>query len=164
MKLFKILLIALIPLVFVSCISLQPVRITRNATLDNYTFFYVTPTETKTGSSGVEYNLGSGIVVSSPTKSTNPADIISGFFIKRGLVRLPELKNDLADKTIIINYGETGRRRVGLDGYAIEITLQIISAKTSDVICVVTGEGVGDTEADDVRIAINRCLEELYKQ
>ena len=75
---------------------------------------------------------------------------------------MPEIKNDLAEKTMIINYGETGRRPAGL-GYTIEITLQILSAKTNEVLCVVTGEGQGETEADDIRIAINRCLEELYK-
>ena len=76
---------------------------------------------------------------------------------------MPEVKSDLADKTMIINYGETGRRSTGL-GYTIEIKLQILSAKTSEVICVVTGEGQGETEADDIRIAINRCLEEMYRQ
>ena len=160
MKLKKIILLTLMPLVFASCVTLQPVRVTRNTSLDNYTYFYITPTEAKTGSTGGVYY---GVYGSSLSKSTNPADIISGYLIKRGMVRLPEVKSDLADKTMIINYGETGRRSTGL-GYTIEITLQILSAKTSEVICVVTGEGQGETEADDIRIAINRCLEEMYKQ
>ena len=143
--------------------TLQPVRVTRNASLDNYTYFYITPTETKTGSTGGVYGNGYGVYGSSTSKSTNPADIITGYLIKRGLIRLPEIKSDLADKTMIINYGETGRRSTGLGGYTIEITMQILSAKTNEVICVVTGEGQGETEADDIRIAINRCLEEIYK-
>ncbi len=160
----KIILLALMSLLLVSCVvSLQPVRVTRNASLDNYTYFYITPTETKTGSSGGVYGNGYGVYGSSTSKSTNPADIISGYLIKRGMVRLPEVKNDLADKTMIINYGETGRRNTST-GYTIEVTLQFISAKTNNVICVVTGEGQGQTEADDIRIAINRCLEEMYKQ
>ncbi len=162
MKLKNIIVFALMPLLFASCASLQPVKITRNAPLDQFTYFYITPTEAKTGSSGVGYNLGNGIYASSPTKSTNPADIIVGHLIKRGFIRLPEIKDELADRTMIINYGETGRRSTGL-GYTIEITLQILSAKTSEVVCVVTGEGQGETEADDIRIAINRCLEEMYK-
>ena len=164
MKLKKITLLALMPLIFASCVSLQPVRVTRNASLDNYTYFYITPTETKTGSSGEVYGNGYGVYGSSYSKSTNPADIISGYLIKRGLVRLPEVKSNLANKTMIINYGETGRRSTGLGGYTIEITLQILSAKTNEVVCVVTGEGQGETEADDIRIAITRCLEELYIQ
>lgn len=164
MKLKKITLLALMPLIFASCVSLQPVRVTRNTSLDNYTYFYITPTETKTGSTGGVYGNGYGVYGSSLSKSTNPADIISGYLIKRGMVRLPEVRSDLADKTMIINYGETGRRSTGLGGYTIEITLQILSAKTNEVVCVVTGEGQGETEADDIRIAINRCLEELYRQ
>lgn len=163
MKLKRNILIALIPILFASCVSLQPVRVTRNSSLDQYTYFYITPTETKTGSSGGVYGNGYGVYGSSISKSTSPADIISGYLIKRGLVRLPEIKSDLADKTMIINYGETGRRSTGLGGYTIEVTLQVLSAKTSGVICVITGEGQGDTEADDIRIAINRCLEEMYK-
>lgn len=163
MKQKRNILIALIPLLFASCVSLQPVRVTRNSSLDQYTYFYITPTETKTGSSGGVYGNGYGVYGSSRSKSTNPADIISGYLIKRGLVRLPEVKSDLADKTMIINYGETGRRSTGLGGYTIEVTLQVLSAKTSDVICVITGEGQGETEADDIRIAINRCLDEMYK-
>lgn len=150
------------PLLFASCVTLQPVRVMRNAPLDSFAYFYITPTETKTGSSGGVYGNGNGVYGSSRSKSTNPADIITGHLIKRGLVRLPEIRSDLEDKTMIINYGETGRRSTGL-GYTIEITMQILSAKTSEVICVVTGEGQGETEADDIRIAINRCLEELYK-
>ena len=164
MKLKKIISLALMPLIFASCVTLQPVRVTRDASLDNYTYFYITPTETKMGSTGGVYGTGYGVYGSSTSKSTNPADIISGYLIKRGMVRLPELKNDLADRAMIINYGETGRRSTGLGGYTIEITLQILSAKTSEVICVVTGEGQGETEADDIRIAINRCLEEMYRQ
>ena len=164
MKLKRNILIALMPLFFASCVSLQPVRVTRNSSLNQYTYFYITPTETKTGSSGGVYGNGYGVYGSSISKSTNPADVISGYLIKRGLVRLPEIKSDLADKTMIINYGETGRRSTGLGGYTIEVTLQVLSAKTSEVICVITGEGQGKTEADDVRIAINRCLEEMYRQ
>lgn len=163
MKLKRCILIALMPLLFASCVSLQPVRVTRNSSLDQYTYFYITPTETKTGSSGGVYGNGYGVYGSSRSKSTNPADIISGYLIKRGLVRLPDIKSDLADKTMIINYGETGRRSTGLGGYTIEVTLQVLSAKTSEVLCVITGEGQGETEADDIRIAINRCLSEMYK-
>ena len=137
MKLKKIIVLTLVPLIFASCVILQPVRVTRSASLDNFTYFYITPTETKTGSSGGVYGHGYGVYGSSHSKSTNPADIISGYLIKRGMIRLPEVKDNLADKTMIINYGETGRRSTGL-GYTIEITLQILSAKTSEVICVVT--------------------------
>lgn len=167
MILKKSILFILSSLLFASCVvkelQLQPVCVTRYNTLDQYTYFYTTPTEPKTSSSGSVFGYGYGVYGYNRTKSTNPADIISGFMIKKGFIQLPELNNELADKTIIINYGETGRRNTG-SGYTIEITLQIISAKTNEIICIVTGEGQGETEADDIRIAINRCLEELYQQ
>lgn len=163
MKLKKIILLALMPLIFTSCVSLQPVKITRNAPLDQYTYFYITPTETKTSSSSVGYRFRNGIYLNPPNRSTNPADLITAYLINKGLVRIPEIKDELSDKTMIINYGETGRRRIN-SGSSTAVTLQIISAKTSEVLCIVTGEGRGQTEADDIRIAINRCLEELYRQ
>ena len=163
MILKKSILFILTSLLFASCVELQPVCVTRYNTLDQYTYFYITPTGTKTSSSGGVFSNGFGVYGLSQTKSTNPADIISGFMIKKGLIQLPELNNELAEKTIIINYGETGRRNTGF-GYTIEITLQILSAKTNEIICIVTGEGQGETEADDIRIAINRCLEELYQK
>lgn len=163
MKTRLFILIVLLSFVLVSCESLMPVSVHRNSSVGGYKYFYITPTETKTGSSGGMYSVGSGLYGVTTSKSTNPADVISGYLIKRGLVRLPEIKDDLADKTMVINYGETGRRSVGF-GYAIEITLQIISAKTNEVICVLTGEGKGETEADDIRIAINRCLQEMYME
>lgn len=160
MKLTKIILFVLIPLMFVSCVTLKPVKVTRNASLYDYTYFYITPTETKVGGYGYGgYGYGSFY----QSKSTNPADVISGYLIKRGMVRLPEVKSDLLEKTMIINYSETGRRKTFLGGYTIEITLQVLSAKTNEVLCVITGEGQGSTEADDIRIAINRCLNEMYK-
>ena len=45
-----------------------------------------------------------------------------------------------------------------------EITLQFVSALDHSLICVTTAEGQGSTEADDIRIAINRALEALFKE
>ena len=59
------------------------------------------------------------------------------------------------------NYGETGRRNV-FWGYTIEITLQILSADTLEVLCTTTAEGMGSTEADDIRIAITRAMEAIF--
>ena len=164
MILKKSILFILTSLLFASCVELQPVCVTRYNTLDQYTYFYITPTGTKTSSSGGVFSNGFGVYGLSQTKSTNPADIISGFMIKKGLIQLPELNNELAEKTMIINYGETGRCNMDFSADIIEITLQILSAKTNEIICVVTGEGHGETEADGIRVAIYRCLEELYQK
>ena len=50
----------------------------------------------------------------------------------------------------------------GLLGYTIEITLQFLSADTHEVVCTSTAEGMGETEADDIRIAIQKALTEVF--
>ena len=93
----------------------------------------------------------------------NPSDVISGVLIKEGFIILPELKPELSNETLIVNYGESGRRNRGL-GYTIEVTIQFISAKTKQMICSCTAEGQGETEADDIRQAIRRALDGLFSK
>ena len=81
--------------------------------------------------------------------------------MKNNFIILPEIKPELSDKTLIVNYGESGRRNRGL-GYTIEVTIQFISAKTHERVCTCTAEGQGETEADDIRKAIRRALSELF--
>ena len=64
---------------------------------------------------------------------------------------------------MIINYGESGRRNRGL-GYTIEVTIQFVSAKSNELICSCTAEGQGETETDDIRQAITRCISGLLKE
>ena len=52
---------------------------------------------------------------------------------KKGFIRLPEQKEELNDKTLIVNYGESGKRNRGL-GYTIEVTIQFVSAKSNELI------------------------------
>lgn len=137
--------------------KLRPATSLKNASLDSYTYIYVTQTNSLTSSSGITIN---GDLLST-SNTVNPADLITGIFIKEGLIRLPELKPELADETLIINYGESGKRNTGLGGYTLEVTIQLISAKTSSLVCSCTAEGQGSTEADDIRQAITRCLNEL---
>ena len=125
--------------------------------ISNYNFFYITPTNSLTSSTGSTIN---GMYISS-SKSVNPSDVITGILIKQGLIRLPELNPELNDQTLLINYGESGRRNTGLGGYTIEVTIQLISAKTNALACNCSAEGQGSTEADDIRIAISRCMNEI---
>ena len=81
---------------------------------------------------------------------------------KNGFIRLPELKNELSEETLIINYGESGRRNTGMGGYTIEVTIQFVSAKSNELISSCTAEGQGQTEVDDIRQAITRCLSVLF--
>ena len=136
---------------------LQPVASIKNGEIEKYKYIFIYPTENLSSSSGYTIN---GQYYSS-SKSLNPANVISGILSKKGLIRIPELKPELNDETLIVNYGESGRRSVGLGGYTIEVTIQFISAKTTSLICSCTAEGLGATEVDDIRQAISRCLAEL---
>jgi len=163
MKRIYILTIAIINLFLISsCGSLKAPTIHQFNSIEGYRYVYITPTAELTSSTGVAYAVGNGLYGNS-SKTINPSDVISGIFLKNGFIRLPELKPDLSDQTIVVNYGESGRRNKGL-GYTIEVTIQILSAKTNEPICICTAEGQGETEADDIRIAINRALTPLFEK
>jgi len=158
--LIKPLRLLIISLLTVGCATLQPATSVQNASLDSYKYFYITPTNSLTSNSGV--TIGGQYYSSSET--VNPSDVITGILTKDGLIRLPEIKPELSDETLIINYGESGRRNTGLGGYTIEVTTQFVSAKTNSLICSCTAEGQGSTEAEDIRQAINRCLNEVTRK
>lgn len=158
MKLLRI--VAMVGLIFMcSCASLKPVIVNQHSQLDGYKYVYITPTSSLTSSSGSVSN-GNGSTIS---RSVNPSDTISGYLIKNGYVITPQIEPELASKTLIINYGQSGRRNIcgGWFGYTTEITLQFLSADTYEVVCTSTAEGQGTTEADDIRIAIIRALDEV---
>jgi hypothetical protein len=162
MKSFKLLSVICSLLFFSSCTSLQPVVVTRHTPLDGYRYVYITPTSGLSSSSGGVYGGTYGVYGSTQSNSVNPSDIIAGHMIRKGFVQVPEIKPELASQTLIVNYGESGRRNVFGGGHTIEITLQFLSAQTHEVVCTSTAEGMGKTEADDIRIAINRALDEIF--
>lgn len=145
---------------FSGCASMRPPIInTYDDTIYNYRYFYVSPTGDYASNSGVYGNqLG---VYGGATKSINPATIISGILLKNGFIQVNEVNSKNIKETMIVNFGETGRRNVNF-GYSIEVTIQFVSAYTQLPICSCTAEGQGETEADDVRKAIQRALEPLF--
>ena len=139
------------------CTSLKPVTTINNGSIEKYKYIYISPTKSLTSSTGATY----GSQYYSTSKSVNPSDVITGILAKEGFILLPELKNELAKETLIVNYGESGKRNTGLGGYTIEVTIQFVSYKSSSLVCSCTAEGQGSTEADDIRQAITRCLSSL---
>lgn len=159
MKTIRFLMFFIMSIWISSCTSLRPPTIIKNGSIENYKYIFISPTNSLTSSSGA--TIGGQYYSSS--KSVNPSDVITGILSKEGFIRLPELKPELTDETLIVNYGESGRRNRGL-GYTIEVTIQFISAKSYTPICSCTAEGQGDTEADDIRQAITRCLTGLMSK
>ena len=156
----KILLLSLIFSIFLftSCVTLKDAEVTKNEDFSNYKYFIVNATETLNSSTGATI-YGGGYY--STGKSVNPHDIICGYLIKKGFILLSEKESELIDKTLIVNYGESGRREV-LFGYTTEVTIQFITAKSNEIVCVTTAEGIGDTESDDIKKAINRALDAVF--
>lgn len=162
MKTLKTIMSIIATIILASCSSLQAPVIVRKAPIDGYKYVFITPTKEVVASKGGVYGGQYGVYGETTTKSISPSDYISGELIKRGLIILPDLKSELTNKTLIVNYGESGRRNRGL-GYTIEVTIQFVSADTHELVCSCTAEGQGVTEADDIRIAITRALSELFK-
>jgi hypothetical protein len=159
MKTISLLTISVMCILITGCAILRLPSIVKNEPIENYKYIYISPTKSLSSSAGT--TIGGQYYSSS--KSVNPSDVIIGILTKEGFIALPELKPELSDNTLIINYGESGKRVIagGLGGYTIEVTIQFISAKTHTLICSCTAEGQGSTEADDIREAITRCLSGL---
>lgn len=149
MKKFCILNLFCLTTFFCSCKSLKPATNIVHQPIQNYKYYYIYPTNSLTSSNGDLISV---------TKSVNPSDVINGMLSKDGFIRIPELKPELMSQTMIVNYGESGRRKTGLGGYTMEVTVQFINAKTNELLSSCTAEGQGATEADDIREAITRCL------
>ena len=150
-------------LFLVGCSPLLAPTVTRKSPLNFYKYVYLTPTMEKSSITGGTFGNVYGIYGGTSSHSINPTDLICGHFLKRGFTRLPELKPEFLEQTIVVNFGETGRRNTGWGSYTIEVTIQLLSAQSSEVICIGTAEGRGETEADDVRIAINRCMDKIFE-
>ena len=163
MKPIAVVGISILSVLFFSCTTLLlPASTVKNSSTENYKYIYITPTKNLTSSAGEVYGGAYGLYGATQSKSVNPADVISGLLTKKGFIRLPELKAELNDKTLIVNYGESGKRDTGLGGYTIEVTIQFVSGKLNELVSSCTAEGQGQTEADDIRQAINRCLVALF--
>lgn len=166
MKTIKILPVILISILLTNCAILKPPIINKNASIEKYKYLFIPTTSNLTSGTGGVYGGQYGVYGSSTNKSVNPKDVISGILLKEGFIILPEIKSELVDETIIVNYGESGKRMIagGLGGYTIEVTISFNSAKTYETICSCTAEGQGTTEADDIREAITRCLSGLLSK
>lgn len=160
MPVYLLIFMLIINFLFAGC-ALKPVEFIKNADYMKYKFVYVSPSNTVTSTSGYINASYSGYTYSSSyTQQTNPSDIITGFFMKKNFIIVNEIRSP--ENTIIINYGQSGKRDIaGGIAYTLEVTIQLLDAKTHKLIFQCSAEGMGSTEADDIRTAINRCLESL---
>src|SRR5574344_1689237 len=148
----------LLTIILTSCVTLKEPITNIKGNVKNYSYAFINSTEPLTSSSGVTVYGG---YYYSTSKTVNPKDVITGYLTKQGFIVLPELEEELKEKTIIVNYGESGCRDVAL-GHTTEITIQFIAAETKEIIATSTAEGIGNTEADDIKQAITRALDAIF--
>lgn len=163
MKAFTHILILLTTsLALVSCSVTRNSNPTTRPDLSKYKYVYITPTYEKTSLTSSTYGDIDGLFGSASTRSVIPSEVIAGSFMKHGFVRIPQLNDDLKAQTIVVNYGESGRKFYGI-GYSIEVTIQLIDAATYELICTSSAEGLGETETDDIRKATLKCLAAIFQ-
>ncbi len=159
----NLVLLLLYGILLPSCAILKGPEISKNADVSSYRFVVVPNTPSLSASSGGVYGNQYGVYGSSSTKEINPSNIIEGLLLKKGLVSTKAVMPENKDETLLVRYGESGRRNVagGLGGYTLEVTIIILSASNHEIVYSCTAEGQGSTEVDDIREAIHRCLSGL---
>ena len=141
-------LIALVVVGFLTgCVTLRPATVRVNKDLRAYSYVYIPATQP------VQETLEQKI------ESVNPRDLIAGAFAKKGFIILPSVDERFRAKTLMVGYGQGRGRSVTLR----EVTIQVVSAETGELVATVTSEGLGVTEVDRVEYAITRALEALLK-
>ena len=158
----KILFLAVIAVALTSCFELKIPVAEVKGNVQDYPYAYVVSTSGVTSSSGVygnEHGVYGGL-----TKTVNPLEVISGYLMKKGYTILPSISPELADKTLIVTYGYTGRRRLSLFAYASCIIIQMRNAKSQAMIVSCEAEAGGYDENESVYIfqAINNALNKIF--
>lgn len=131
-------------------VVLEPVQASKLQDTSIYKYVIVGQTQILTSGQRTVYS-------DSISKSINPADVISGILMKKGFVILSS-PND--KPTLLVRYGQGDKRNVG-SGYTLGVAIQMLDSKTHDLVFTCSAEGFGETEADDVRQAIERCLKDF---
>lgn len=162
-KTYSLLLLCVGALMFTSCLSIAPTSISRNGSLDGYRYFYVTPTAERNSVTGDTWGHHGNTYGSTTSNSVNPADLIAGFLMNRGYIRVPEVKKEDAAQTMVINYGD-GNVREGwfFDMRAAEVTIQILNGQTNGLVCVCKAEEKSNNDAKATRMAIEKALNEIF--
>ena len=155
----RLLFFAAIALTLTSCSALKvPTAEIKGNVLD-YPYAYVIPTSGVTSNSGVYGNQYG--VYGGRTKTINPSEVISGYLMKLGYTILPSISPELADKTLIVSYGYTGRRQLSLFSYP-SCIIQMRDAKTHNMVASCEAEGCGEDETAGILQAIYKGLDKIY--
>ncbi|MWV62504.1 DUF4136 domain-containing protein [Helicobacter saguini] len=146
--------------VVVGCAVLKEPEVKRFKDMSNYKYAIVGQTQHVSSSIGYGSVGNLSGYSGSVSKSVNPSEVITGILMKKGYIIVDKAEND---STFMVTYGQGDKRNVlgGLGGYTLGVTIQMLDAKSKEALFVCSAEGKGSTEADDIRIAIERCLKDF---
>ena len=139
--------------VLTSCGSTKSIPTTSvKSDLTKYNYVYVIPTSAVT----------SGIFIE--TSTVNPSEMISGYLMKKGYSLLPAINNELAQKTFIVSYGNTGSTSFSSSLVAKKkVLIQFSDAETHEIIASSEAEGTSlNTETEALVQAIKRALDSIF--
>ena len=144
------------------CATSKYSSVNRAAPIEGYKYFYVLGTnelvsiDTSVGFADEFGNASSSTYI----EAFNPADVITGYMMKKGFIRTPRLDKEQAQKTLLVSYGESGHHW----GDITEVTIQFIDASTHDLVATTTAaDGWFKTEPDKLRNAILKSLKNLFE-
>lgn len=162
----KKILIFIATLALTACGALKPTTCSVHPNFYKYRYVYIMPTGSVTASTGVHSSYDRSYVSGGVTKTTNPADLMSGYLMQKGFTILPQLDQTKLSETLVLSYGETGKRSVGFLWLsdATSIIIQFRDAQTNELIASAEAEDYGSTEADNIRYALTSALDAIFAQ
>lgn len=181
-KIFALGSVAVFSFFLSACYTLLEPTVIKKADLSQFNYVFINPTDLQVASVGSSFyssystpqaNYGNGrghgrntIAHGGSdfvTKTVVPRDVIAGMLMKHGFIVLKELDPKYLEKTLIVTYGESGRRELTLGGNTIEVSIQFMDTNKK-LVCLTTAEGYGQTDADDIKEAITRAIDAIFTQ
>lgn len=131
----------------------------------DYKYVIVAPVgETLSTSSGYSVALTSDVAVGkSVTSSSTVSDYIAGLAINKGYIRLMEATPEQADKTMLIIYTTTGRSNEGFGVTRISGRLQVMNARTNELVCSIRMSSKGLSAEDALVKTIDLGMQKLFQ-
>ena len=144
------------------CATSRYSSVNKVAPIEDYKYIYVLGTNELVSidtSVGIVDEFGNASA-STYINAFNPSDVIVGYLMKKGFIRAPKLDKELAHKTLLVSYGESGHYRGGIA----EVTVQFIDASTHELITSTTAASGGiKSDSDKLRDAILKSLKNLFE-
>ena len=147
----KLFLLLVMILTFIGCrtkSSVVPVA-TVSGDLSSYNYVYVIPT------SGVTSGSGGGVY------TVNPSELITGYLMKKGYSPVPSIVPDLAERTLIVAYGNTGTSSIFVAQSG--VIIQFRDAKTHQMVASSEAKGTSvENETNAITYAIYKALDNIF--